>query len=310
LYTEAKHKLMGLFPFLKTQLLDGVKDLTFNMQARGGGIKDLELIDKSNEIENYFQLKATFETCNAMGANFINTVLEKFAYILTQNVKVEVIMSILSNYTPNCVVKTWVECPISMLEDHQIDMGPKQFAQKFKLACDITKVDPHRAVTHNKGIFNGIDAVVMATGNDFRAVEACGHAYAARNGKYQGLTEVIIDNDQFIYSLEIPLAVGTVGGLTSLHPLAEASFNLLGRPDAPDLMKIISAVGLAQNFSAVKSLITSGIQRGHMKMHLLNILRTLGATEKEVTQAKNYFKYKSISYNDVYEFINSNRKLQ
>lgn len=168
-------------------------------------------------------------------------------------------------------------------------------------------VDVYRAATHNKGIFNGIDAVALATGNDFRAIEASGHAWAARNGSYKGLTEVKIENGRFYYSLTIPLSIGTVGGLTSLHPMAKFSLELLGNPQAPELMQIASAVGLANNFGAVRSLITKGIQIGHMKMHLLNILNTFNANEYEKVLAVNYFKNHKVSHNHVSVFLNSIR---
>ena len=136
---------------------------------------------------------------------------------------------------------------------------------------------------------NGIDALIIATGNDFRAIEACAHAYAARNGTYQSLSHAEIVDNQLVFTLEIPLALGTVGGLTSLHPMVKFSHALLGSPGANELMEIVAAAGLAQNFSAIRSLVTTGIQKGHMKMHLLNILNQLGATEEEKTELIHYF---------------------
>ena len=133
-------------------------------------------------------------------------------------------------------------------------------------AIDISKVDTYRAVTNNKGIMNGIDSIVLSTGNDFRAVESSIHAYASKNGKYQGLTNAYIKNGIFTMDLTIPLSIGTVGGLTTLHPLVKWSLELLNKPNSKQLMSIICVSGLAQNFAAVRSLITSGIQKGHMKM--------------------------------------------
>jgi hydroxymethylglutaryl-CoA reductase len=216
-------------------------------------------------------------------------------------------MAILSNYTPDCRVKAFVECEISDLNDPSLGMSAEEFAEKFARAIRISKVDVTRATTHNKGIFNGIDAVVVATGNDYRAVEACGHAYAARDGQYRGLSDVSLENGKFRFSLEIPLAIGTVGGLTSLHPLARLSLMMLGRPSASELMKIVATIGLAQNFAAVRSLITSGIQKGHMKMHLMNILNHLEASEKESEQAKKYFENEVISFKSVREFVSGLR---
>jgi hydroxymethylglutaryl-CoA reductase len=152
---------------------------------------------------------------------------------------------------------------------------------------------------------------VLATGNDFRAVEACGHAYAAKDGQYRGLTRVeITEAGLFRFEMSIPLALGTVGGLTSLHPLAKFSLDLLGRPKASELMEIAASVGLLQNFGALRSLVTSGIQKGHMKMHLLNILNHLEATEEEVKGAKEHFTHNVVSFQAVRDFINTNRSLQ
>lgn len=182
------------------------------------------------------------------------------------------------------------------------------FAEKFQTAVNIARIDPYRATTHNKGIFNGIDAVVLATGNDFRAIEASGHTYAARDGQYRSLSFCSIDNGIFKFWMEIPLAVGTVGGLTKLHPMAKRSLELLGHPGAEELMMIIASVGLAQNFSAIRSLVTTGIQKGHMKMHLINILNHLGATEPEMKSATTYFDEKLITYTAVREYIEGMRK--
>jgi len=154
-------------------------------------------------------------------------------------------------------------------------------------------------VTHNKGIMNGIDAVVIATGNDFRAIEAAAHAYASKDGQYSSLSHAEINGDQFSFWMDIPLAVGTVGGLTKLHPLVKLALEILQNPSAKDLMRIIAVAGLAQNFAAVKSLVTTGIQQGHMKMHLLNILNQLGATVKEKELLSEEFKNKTVSFSNV-----------
>ena len=189
-------------------------------------------------------------------------------------------MSILSNYVPNCTVRATVSCPVADLEGIDGASGVI-FAQKMVQAVAIAKAEPHRAVTHNKGIMNGVDAVVLATGNDFRAIEAGVHAYAAKDGSYSSLTHASIENGVFCFWIELPLALGTVGGLTNLHPLVKWSMAVLQKPSAKQLMEIVAVAGLAQNFAALHSLVTSGIQKGHMKMHLLNILNQLGATETE-----------------------------
>ena len=311
-------KLHALFPQLKEDLIAGTDHITANMRKRGGGISDVELVEMSDEIENYYQLKATFETKNAMGANFINSCLEEFGLILKEHFAenefytggektCHIIMAILSNYTPECLVKTEVECDIECLRKAGDIDDPEYFAWKFEKAVRIAQVDTFRAATHNKGIFNGIDAVALATGNDFRAIEACGHAYAARSGKYRGLTEVKIENGRFNYSLTIPLSMGTVGGLTSLHPLAKFSLELLGNPSAEELMMLAASVGLANNFGAIKSLTTKGIQVGHMKMHLLNILNSLNTTEDEKALATEHFSIHKVSYHSVTRFVSDLR---
>lgn len=311
-------KLRQVFEELTHQLKENAKNITANMERRGGGIQEIELVDFTEIEPDYYQLRCNFETCDSMGANFINSCLESFGQTLTQFVKthpifsadeqaITIIMAILSNYTPECVVRASVECPIADL-GHFGEMDAKTFADKFYKAIRIAEIDPYRATTNNKGIFNGIDAVVLATGNDFRAIEAGGHTYAAKDGQYRSLSHCSIEKDIFKFWLDIPLAVGTVGGLTSLHPVAKRSLELLGSPSAANLMQIIGVTGLAQNFAAVRSLVTTGIQKGHMKMHLINILNQLEASEKEIKEAVVYFKDKVVSFAAVREFIDVFRK--
>jgi hydroxymethylglutaryl-CoA reductase len=186
-------------------------------------------------------------------------------------------------------------------------MSGEAFARRFKLAVDVAGADIYRATTHNKGIMNGVDSVIIATGNDFRAVEAASHAFAARNGSYTSLSSCSVDGRIFSFELELPLALGVIGGLTGLHPLAKRSLELLGNPSATKLMSIAAAVGLASNFAAVKSLITSGIQQGHMKMHLHNILKTYNATQSEVEKAPSWFANRKVSNLAVKEFLDGVR---
>ena len=311
-------KLQAEMPILKEIFLRSTENITKNMRSRGGGISDIELVDKSFEIEHYFQIRVKFDTVDSMGANFINSCLEEFAaqlklYISNKSEwteteqKCTIIMSILSNYTPECIVETHVETKIENFANIDPSLSAKEFVYKFEKAVDITKIDIYRATTHNKGIFNGIDAVILATGNDFRAVEACGHAYAAKNGAYKGLTDVSINNGKFSYSLKIPLAIGTVGGLTNLHPLAKRSLEMLGNPNAEELMQIAATAGLANNFSAVKSLITMGIQVGHMKMHLWNILNQFEANDQEKQMAVEHYRNHKVSFDSVRSFLSSLR---
>lgn len=303
------------FDTYKQQLLDSCAPLLKRMEKRGGGILSLSLVDKTDALENYYQLHATFDTQDAMGANFINSVLEQLADRLQEASKeyptfshqeqaVEVVMSILSNYVPDCLVRAEVRCPVSDLEAEE-ELSAEAFATKVIQAVKIAEIEPYRAVTHNKGTMNGVDAVVVATGNDFRAIEAGVHAYAARDGQYRSLTKAFVENGEFVFRLDLPLAVGTVGGLTQLHPMVKWSLELLQNPSAQELMQIIAVAGLAQNFAAVRSLVTSGIQKGHMKMHLLNILNQLNATSDQKEKAIVHFKHNTVSHSAVQDFLNS-----
>ena len=263
------------------------------MRSRGGGILDIRLKDKTQHLANYYQLHVTFETKDSMGANFINSCLEAIAHEFRTE-GIEIVMSILSNYIPECLVRAEVRCKIDELGENS-----EEFAKKFYQAVQIANIEKYRAVTHNKGIMNGIDAVVLATGNDFRAVEAGAHAYASKDGQYRSLTKCTIDKNVFSFWIEIPLALGTVGGLTGLHPLAKLSLEMLQNPSAKELMQIVAAAGLAQNFAALRALVTTGIQQGHMKMHLQNILNQLGASENEKRQLEEHFKERPVSHSAV-----------
>ena len=315
IYTGDAGKLGSFITEISPRFLEDVSDITANMIKRGGGIKGLELRDKTAEMQDYFQLHLTFHTVDSMGANFINSCLEAIAKRLqhyinqddrftSEEKEIEIVMSILSNYVPNCIAKAWVRCPIEELEAEE-GLSKRAFAEKFVRAVNIAQLEPYRAVTHNKGIMNGVDAVVIATGNDFRAVEAGVHAYAARQGQYGSLSKAFIEGDEFCFELELPLAIGTVGGLTKLHPLVKWSMELLGNPSAKELMQIIAVAGLAQNFAAVRSLVTSGIQKGHMKMHLLNILNQLNANDSQKEKAIEHFKTTAVSYSAVENFLQS-----
>jgi len=294
MYDGDKNELIQYFNSKKELFKIVTASITKNMEKRGGGILDIQLIDKTEKLPNYYQIHVTFETVDSMGANFINSCLEAIAKEFRSDA-VEIVMSILSNYVPECLVRAEVSCNIEELGGE----NPQQFAKKFHQAVQIAGVEPHRAVTHNKGIMNGIDAVVLATGNDFRAIEAGVHAYASRSGHYTSLTHCEITNGIFRFWIEVPLAVGTVGGLTSLHPLAKLSLEMLQHPSAKELMMIMATAGLAQNFAALRALTTKGIQHGHMKMHLMNILHQLEADEHEKTVIANYFDGKTVTHSAV-----------
>ncbi len=309
MYKGDQEKLHRFFAVIKPKLLASVSHITQNMEKRGGGVQEIELRDMSTKIDHYYQLHCTFETVDAMGANFINSCLEAFAKKMVSEAatykdfsnsekNIEIVMSILSNYVPDCLVNASVSCLIKELPNTE-QLSSQQYAEKFVRAVQIAKIEPYRATTHNKGIMNGIDAVVLATGNDFRAIEAGVHAYASKDGQYTSLTHAEIKDDTFTFSIEVPLALGTVGGLTSLHPLVKLALQLLEKPNAKRLMEITAVAGLAQNFAAINSLITTGIQQGHMKMHLMNILNQFKATEEEKKQLVKYFENHTVTHNEV-----------
>lgn len=319
-FNGSKDKLLQFFDVVKPTLIQACKPITESMEKRGGGIKDITLIDKTNDLPNYFQLHATFDTQDAMGANFINSCLEQFAKTFFEKSQqydafsdeekgIQVIMSILSNYVPECLVRVEVSCSIDQLRE-DIEMDANTFAEKFVQAIKIAEVEPYRAVTHNKGIMNGIDAVVLATGNDFRAVEAGVHAYASKNGRYSSLSHASAENNVFKFWMEVPLALGTVGGLTRLHPLVKLSLEMLHHPTAKDLMQIVAAAGLAQNFAAIRSLITTGIQQGHMKMHLMNILNQFEASPEEKVVLAEVFKTQTVNHTNVLQALKDLRSLK
>lgn len=317
MYQGNPETLKNYFKHIKSQLIEAAKPITKNMEKRGGGIVDIELRDKTQDITGYYQLHAQFETQDAMGANFINSCLEQFAKTFkdealnfdaftAEESDIQIVMSILSNYVPDCLVRAEVSCKVEDLTDDKT-ISAEEFAAKFIQAVNIAEVEPFRAVTHNKGIMNGIDAVVLATGNDFRAVEAGVHAYASRNGRYSSLSHAKIEHGIFTFWMEIPLALGTIGGLTGLHPLVKLSLELLHNPTAKELMQIVAVAGLAQNFAALRSLTTTGIQQGHMKMHLMNILNQFEATEAEKTTLVEYFKTQVVTHSAVVEAIHQLR---
>ena len=305
--------LEQFFNTVKPKLIKDAASITKNMEKRGGGIIDIELRNKTKDIKGYFQLHASFETLDAMGANFINSCLEQFAKTFKSEAlnfkgfsleekNIQIVMSILSNYVPDCLVRAEVSCKVEDLNEDKT-ISAEEFAAIFIQAVNIAEIEPYRAVTHNKGIMNGIDAVVLATGNDFRAVEAGVHAYAARNGKYSSLSHAKVEDGVFTFWMEIPLALGTVGGLTGLHPLVKLALELLHHPTAKELMQIVAVAGLAQNFAALRSLTTTGIQQGHMKMHLMNILNQFEANAEEKQILTEHFKTHAVSHSAVVEAI-------
>ncbi|PPK87787.1 3-hydroxy-3-methylglutaryl-coenzyme A reductase [Neolewinella xylanilytica] len=304
----------ALFPELERRLRHVTSGITARMETRGGGVRGMQWKHLPAVNEQCYQLLVRFGTGDSMGANFINTVLEAYAteielwssdseQLNARERDLEVVMAILSNHTPNCTVRTWVRCPIEQMNLAGSGVDAADFVRRFCFAVDIARQDPYRAVTHNKGIMNGIDAVVLATGNDFRAVESAAHAFAAEGGTYRSLSRCRVVDGIFHFELTVPLALGTVGGLTRLHPLADIALDMLGRPSAEELMCVAAATGLAQNFAALRSLVTTGIQRGHMRMHLQNILSSLEATVTERKAATGFFDGRTVSHHGVRQYL-------
>lgn len=250
---------------------------------RGGGARDIRSQYYPTTASNapFFIVYLTIDTQEAMGANMMNTMLEALkAHILGQVdfiANLDGLMAILSNYAVEATATATCELPARLL-----DKGPisgVEVASKIALASQLAQVDVYRATTHNKGIMNGVDAFVLATGNDWRAVEAGVHAYAARDGQYRGLAKWTYDSDREILSgeLTLPLALGAVGGSIGIHPTAQVTKSILGQSDAKHLMKIAVSLGLAQNFAAVRALVTEGIQAGHMQLQAKSLAIQAGA---------------------------------
>ncbi|MGG5369706.1 hydroxymethylglutaryl-CoA reductase, degradative [Enterococcus sp. AZ196] len=245
-----------------------------SIYQRGGGMQSLDI--RTFE-EGYLSIDLEVDTKDAMGANILNTMLEAVAQEVKELIPdADILFSILSNYATQSLVEA--SCELSVEELSQ------ELAEKIVAASDYSKIDPYRAATHNKGIMNGIDAVVLATGNDTRAVAAACHAYAARNGRYEGMTQWSIQGEKLIGKLTLPMKVGIVGGATKVLPKAQLSVKLLEVSSAAELAEIIVAVGLAQNFAAVRALVTDGIQKGHMAMQSRSLAITAGATTSEIPQ--------------------------
>lgn len=264
------------------ELLELAKNFSPSMVKRGGGPVKIWADTKHDSIGDFLVVYVSFDAQDAMGANALNTILEGISPRIQQLVQGSSLMSILSNYTEESVVKGRVEIPLIQL--HRNQKRALGIARQIEKASRFSCLDVYRATTHNKGIMNGIDAVVVATGNDWRAVEAGAHAYASRSGNYQPLTLWQVSDDEkfLIGTIELPINVGTVGGTLAVHPVAQWSLELLGNPNSQELAEIIAAVGLAQNFSAVRALVTDGIQKGHMSLQARSLSLQAGATVEEV----------------------------
>ena len=253
---------------------------------RGGGIRDIWVEEKSTDKERFYIFYVSVDTKEAMGANMLNTILESLVSPIEATTCGESIMAILSNLATNSVVTA--KCVLSpRILDTKTTKG-EDVVDRIVLASEFSKADPYRATTHNKGIMNGIDSVVIATGNDWRAIEAGAHAFASLSGKYQPLTNWTKDEaGNMVGTITLPLPVGTVGGSISIHPGAQFAHELLGHPSAVELAGIIASIGLAQNLAAVRALVTDGIQKGHMRLQAKSLGLAVGATQEELPHLMN-----------------------
>ena len=262
----------------KNKLLKIANEAYPSIVARGGGAIDIEV----RNIDEFLVVYLIADVKEAMGANILNTMLETIKTPLENITNGKSLMAILSNYATESLVKAKCEVNIKLLSNSM--EKSIETAKQIELASKFAKLDVYRATTHNKGIFNGIDAVVIATGNDWRAIEAGGNAFAAKNSKYEGLTTWTFDESEnkLKGELTLPMPIASVGGSIGLNPSVKAAFNILGNPNAKTLASIITSVGLAQNFAAIKALVTTGIQHGHMKLQARSLALLAGAKGKEI----------------------------
>lgn len=253
--------------------------------GRGGGARTIHsyYYPATDSNAPFFVIYLTIDTKEAMGANMMNTMLEALKAYILHHVDfipgLDGLMAILSNYAVEATATATCEIPAHLLDKGEV-LG-SEVAKKIALASQLAQVDVYRATTHNKGIMNGVDAFVLATGNDWRAVEAGVHAYAARDGQYRGLATWSYDVDREVLTgeLTLPLALGAVGGSIGIHPTVQVTKSILGQADAKTLMEIAVSLGLAQNFAAIRALVSEGIQAGHMELQAKSLAIQAGAQD-------------------------------
>lgn len=273
-----KEKASQAITEAKEDLLQLANHAYPSIVKRGGGARDLWIEEKGDFLICYLSV----DPKEAMGANMLNTMLEALVDPLEDLSGGQGLMAILSNLATDALVTARCHIDYRFLSRDLKEAA--EIAQKIALASQLAAVDPYRAATHNKGIFNGIDAVVLATGNDWRAIEAGGHTYASRTGQAQGLSNWMDHPEQQVLEgqLTLPMPIATKGGSIGLNPSVQVAHELLGNPDAQTLARIIVSVGLAQNFAALKALVSTGIQHGHMKLQAKSLALLAGATPSEV----------------------------
>ena len=265
----------------KVELLELANQAYPSIVKRGGGARDLHVEQIKGETD-FLVVYLHVDTQEAMGANMLNTMLEALKPVLEELGQGQSLMGILSNYATDSLVTASCRIAFRYLS-RQKDQG-REIAEKITLASQFAQADPYRAATHNKGIFNGVDAILIATGNDWRAIEAGAHAFASRDGHYQGLSQWTLDleREELVGEMTLPMPVATKGGSIGLNPRVALSHELLGNPSAKELAQLIVSIGLAQNFAALKALVSTGIQQGHMKLQAKSLVLLAGASESEV----------------------------
>lgn len=265
----------------KQALIDEANQVHPRLMERGGGCKDIEVHLHKNSPLPFLTLHLLIDTCEAMGANLVNTTCEALAPTVEKISGGRIALRILSNLADKKLYRAKCRIHPDSLASESINGALA--AERIVEACTIANNDPYRATTNNKGIMNGIDPVVIATGNDWRAIESGAHAFASMSGHYKSLSQWSIDHEGYLRGeLSIPLQLGTVGGITRLHPLAKLSLKILKNPSADHLGEIIACSGLAANLAALKALVSTGIQKGHMKLHAKNVALAAGASAKEI----------------------------
>ncbi len=288
----------------KTKLLSAAEDIDPILKKLGGGPRDLEVrIFEDSPIGSFLVVHLIYDVRDAMGANAINTACEKLSPMIEDITGGRVHLRILSNLADKRLAKA--ECTIPLNKLAFGDFTAEEVRDGIIEAWAFAYVDPYRAATHNKGIMNGIDSVVIATGNDWRAVEAGAHAYAVKDGKYTSLSTWGKDEDgNLIGTLELPMAVGIVGGATKVHPAARASLELMDIKTSRELAEIIVSVGLAQNLAALRALATEGIQRGHMGLHARQVAISAGAKDEMIEKlSKEMVKDKKVRIDHAEEIL-------
>ncbi|MBD5824445.1 hydroxymethylglutaryl-CoA reductase, degradative [Lactococcus petauri] len=275
---QADH-LMQTIEENQAGIFRAAKEAYPSILKRGGGLRQVS--SRAFEAEGFVSVDFKVDVKDAMGANIVNAILEGVANLFrTWFPEQKILFSILSNYATESLVKVSCEIPVERLSKGN---NGQEVAEKIQAASRFSKIDPYRAATHNKGIMNGINAVVLATGNDTRAVASGIHAYASKEGSYQGLAKWDVKDGLLLGSLELPLPVATVGGAVKVLPKAQAALELLEITEAKELAQVMAAVGLAQNLAALRALVSEGIQQGHMSLQVRALAMTVGAKDEEIT---------------------------